>query len=426
MAVSTVWLGKRIRRSSTAVRQVEGEIQAHLHQTLTGIAVVQAFAQEDREDERFDEFVDRAIRARRKGVLFSSLTDLGTGAVSTLGTAVVLFIGAHRVLDGSLTVGALLVFVAYLNNLQSQMAAMMNAYRVWQGSGGQVDRVLDVLESPPEVRDAPSAARLPTVKGDVRLEGVCFGYEPGRPILREVNLRAAPGQTLAIVGPTGAGKSTLVGLIPRFADPWQGRVSIDGYNVREVALIDLRRQVSLVMQEPFLFPISVAQNIAFGRPDAPREQILAAARAANAHEFISRLPSGYDTVIGERGATLSGGERQRLSIARALLKDAPVLILDEPTSALDAETEAQLLEALDRLMEGRTTFIIAHRLSTIRNADTIVLLDGGRVRECGSHEELMQLGGAYAEMNRIHSAAPAQSAPATAAQAVAVVGAVAG
>jgi ATP-binding cassette subfamily B protein/subfamily B ATP-binding cassette protein MsbA len=239
------------------------------------------------------------------------------------------------------------------------------------------------------------------VVGHVRLESVVFGYEGGRPVLQGVDLEALPGQTVAIVGASGAGKSTLVSLIPRFFDPWSGRVSIDGHDVSELSVASLRAQISVVLQESFLFPVSVADNIAYGRPDATRAEIEAAARAANADEFITALPEGYDTVVGERGATLSGGERQRIAIARALLKDAPVLILDEPTSALDAASEAALLDALERLMAGRTTFVIAHRLSTIRGADRIAVLDDGRIAEVGTHDQLVAAGGIYGSLVKL-------------------------
>jgi ATP-binding cassette, subfamily B, bacterial len=246
--------------------------------------------------------------------------------------------------------------------------------------------------------------------GSVRLEGVTFGYEPERPILRDVSLDVPAGQTVAVVGYTGAGKTTLVSLVPRFFDPWRGRVLVDGRDVRDVRLRGLREQVSIVLQEPFLFPFTIAENIAYGRPEASREEIEAAARAANAHAFIERLPRGYDSTVGQRGATLSGGEKQRLSIARALLKDAPILILDEPTSALDAETERLLIGALRRLMKGRTTLIIAHRLSTVRGADRIVVLDEGRIAESGTHNELLALGERYARFHNLQSGEPSSLA----------------
>jgi ATP-binding cassette subfamily B protein/subfamily B ATP-binding cassette protein MsbA len=259
--------------------------------------------------------------------------------------------------------------------------------------------VVEVLDVEDEVRDAPGSKPLPVHttggRGHVRFENVTFGYEPGCPVLKDINIEVFPGETVALVGSTGAGKSTLVSLIPRFFDPWQGRVTLDGEDLRDIRLSSLRAQVSLVLQEPFLLPLTVLENIAYGRPGASREEIVSSAVAANADEFIRRLPSGYDTVIGERGATLSGGEKQRLAMARALLKDAPILILDEPTSALDAQTESLLLEALERLMKGRTTFIIAHRLSTVRRVDRIFVIDGGRIVETGTHESLLAAGGPY-------------------------------
>jgi ATP-binding cassette subfamily B protein len=270
-----------------------------------------------------------------------------------------------------------------------------------QGAAGSARRVLEVLEADDEVRDRPTARPLGAVRGHLRIEEVTFGYEPGQPVLRSVSLDVRPGDTVAIVGPTGVGKSTLVGLIPRLFDPWTGRVTVDGHDVRDVQLHTLRAQVALVLQEPFLFPLTVAENIAYGRPAATRAEIERAARAANAHSFIDRLPAGYDTVIGERGATLSGGERQRVAIARALLRDAPILILDEPTSALDTETEASLLQALDRLMQRRTTLIIAHRLSTIRRADRVVVLEDGMVKESGRHDALIARNGVYARYHRL-------------------------
>ncbi len=377
-------------------QEVEGQMYTFVEQSLSSIPIVQAFSREDANDVRFRQATNASLEAALASTRVQLDFKVLIGFTTAVGTAGVMWMGAQQVFAGQLSVGGLLVFLSYLGSFYAPLESLAYTSSTIQSAAGSAQRVREILDHEPEVKDLPGASALDRVRGEVRLEAVTFGYEPGRPVLHGVNVTALPGQTIALVGPTGAGKSTLVSLIPRFFDPWAGRVTLDGRDLREIKLRDLRANISLVLQEPFLFPETVAANIAYGRPGASREQIEAAARAANAHEFIQALTDGYDSVIGERGATLSGGERQRISIARALLKDAPVLILDEPTSALDAQTEHLLVDALHRLMRGRTTFIIAHRLSTIRHADHILVLDAGAIVEEGTHQKLIAGGGMYA------------------------------
>ncbi len=405
------WLfGRPIREAAHLRRDVETRIQTHVHQTLTGVSVVQAFAREDDEQHRFQELASEAIRAHQRSALVGSVYGLGSGLLTTVGTAAVMWMAAMRVLDGRLTVGTTLVFLAYLASLQWQLSVFTTMYSTLQTAGASIDRVMQVFDEEDSVPERAGAQALPPGAGEVVIDNVMFGYREEQPVLRGVSITAGKGDVVAIVGETGAGKSTLVGLMPRFFDAEAGRVLIDGRDVRDLQIRSLRDQIAVVLQEPFLFPMSIAENIAFGRPDATREEIERAARIANAHEFIAALPDGYDTVIGQRGATLSGGERQRVSIARAVLKDAPILILDEPTSALDADAEHAIVEALERLMRGRTTFIIAHRLSTIRHATKIVVLEHGQVVEEGSHAHLMLAGGRYAQLHRLQFAGATESA----------------
>ena len=405
LMTAAAWIfGRPIREAARSRRDIESRIQSHVHQTLTGVTVVQAFAREDDEQQRFQDLASAAIRAHQRGAFVGSAYGLGSGLLTTLGTAAVMWAAAMRVVDGRLSVGTALVFLAYLGTLQWQLSAFASIYSTLQTAGASIDRVAEVFEADDRVVEREDAPPLPRVRGDVVLENITFEYRPGQPVLRGVSLSARAGDAIAIVGATGAGKSTLVGLLPRFFDPDGGRVLIDGHDLRDYSIESIRDQVAIVSQEPLLFPVSIADNIRFGRASAPFADIEAAARAANAHEFIAALPEGYDTVVGERGATLSGGERQRIAIARALLKDAPILILDEPTSALDSETEQVIVDALDRLMRGRTTFTVAHRLSTIREATTIVVLEHGTVVEQGSHVELLARRGLYRRMHASHFA----------------------
>jgi ATP-binding cassette subfamily B protein/subfamily B ATP-binding cassette protein MsbA len=322
------------------------------------------------------------------------------GLVMAAGTSLVVWIGARHVLSGGLTVGDLIVFTSYLASLYAAIDTISQTYGTVQGAKVSVERVFEILEVERELEEGRRLFPVRGARGEIAFDGVSFQYVTGRPVLQQIDLRVQPGQAVAIVGPTGAGKSTLVSLLPRFYDPLCGRVSVDGVDVREFQLKTLRQQIAMVLQPALVFPISIGENIAYGRVDASRDEILSAARLAGIHDFIERLPDGYDTLIGEQGATLSEGERQRLTIARAILRNAPILILDEPTSSVDAETEAGIMEGLHGLMAGKTTLIIAHRLSTVRRADSIVVLESGRIIEQGSFTDLMRQDGAFASLYR--------------------------
>ena len=321
-----------------------------------------------------------------------------TGALTAAGTAAVLVMGSWQVWSGRLSVGEMVVFVSYLASLYGPLNALVNTYGLVRSAAVGVRRVFEVLDGEAPLRDG--AAGLPEpVRGAIDFEGVDFAYPDGTTALHGIDLHIGAGECVAVVGPTGAGKSTLVSLIPRFADPSQGRVLLDGVDLRSLRLTALRRQISMVLQPAIVLPMTVFENIAYGRPDASRAEVEAAARLAQAHEFIAHLPAGYDTVLGEQGATLSEGERQRLTIARALLRQAPILIFDEPTASLDVTTEAALMTALDEVMRGRTAFVIAHRLRTVMRADRIVVLDAGRVVEQGPPQDLIARGGVFARMH---------------------------
>lgn len=391
--------GEHLKARTRKRRDLEGHMASIVQQALSAIPAVQAFTREELEHRRFRRFASDTVKAYVRQTSAKMWFKLFAGLVTAASTAAIMYLGARYALEGRVSIGTILVFLTYLTALSgplNDITEMASTLRYAAASG---DRVLEILELPQEVQDLPTAYAA-QLRGHVRYEDVMFGYEPGRPVLRGISFEVWPGEVVAIVGPTGAGKTTLVNLLVRFFDPWSGRVAVDGEDLRQLQLHSLRQQVAIVLQEPFIFPLTVAENVAYGRPEATRADIEAAAVAANADAFIRRLPEGYDTIVGERGATLSGGEKQRLSIARAFLKNAPILILDEPTSALDARTESLLLDALEHLMKGRTTFVIAHRLSTIRNAGRILVVDRGVVVEEGRHSELVSRNGLYASLYR--------------------------
>jgi ABC-type multidrug transport system fused ATPase/permease subunit len=409
LAASIAYFAKPMGATTTRMYASHGAFTALAEQSLSAIKAVQGFVREAylrrKAEERAQDLSDAYEANIRVSGRYKEVTNFITGT----GAAVLLGLGGARVLAGQISLGDLLVFLGYLAALYGPVSelSLSVGYAVEVMARGK--RVFEIIEAEEEVSERPGAvdlAYLGRPRGEVVFEGVTFGYHqsgseaPLRPVLRDVSFRARPGQVTAIVGATGAGKSSLVSLLSRFYDPWEGRVFVDGNDVRDLSLRSLRENVSLVLQEPFLFPMSVADNIGFGRPEATRAEIVAAARAAHVHGFVERLPQGYDTVIVEKGASLSGGERQRIAIARAVLKDAPILVLDEPTSALDAYTEAQIFEALSHLMRGKTTFIISHRLTTIRRAEQVLVLEDGRIVERGTHESLLQKGEAYARLYR--------------------------
>ncbi len=392
---------RAIKKASREVRKKEGQIVSVIQEALSSMRVVKAFSREDYElhrmEERSLESVEAALHARALKSRLSPLVDV----IVAIGTGLVLWFGSIRVLDGTLSAGLLIVFILYLGKMYKPMQELSKMTDVFSKAAIGYERIVEVLDTRSDVQDRPGARNAPRLRGDVEFRGVHFEYEPGHPILTDFNLKISAGQVVAFVGPTGAGKSSIAGLIPRFYDPAAGAVLIDGIDVRTFTQKSLRDQISFVLQDTVLFHGTIWENIAYGKPGATRAEILEAARVANADEFIDKMSDGYDTMVGERGVTLSGGQRQRIAIARAVIRNTPLLILDEPTSGLDAASEQLVVEALDRLMTQRTTIIIAHRLSTIRNADAICVVRDGELVEMGSHQSLLQLHGVYSELNAI-------------------------
>ena len=389
-----------LREATRDVRRRQSEIVSIVQEGLGAIRVVKAFAQGAFERERLAaksrESVEAALYARRVRSLLGPVVT----TIMALGTAAVLWFGARQVLAGAMTAGALVVFLTYLGRFFRPIQAVARASTNIAQAAVGLERVRAVLEADERLPRAANPRPLERVEGRVAFERVTFGYDKSRPVLVDISFEVAPGQVVGLVGPSGSGKSTLASLIPRFYDPDTGRVTIDGIDVRDVSIRALRRQIAFVLQETQLFHAPVWQNIAYGRPDATRDEIVEAAKAAHAHDFIEALPDGYDTIVGQGGIALSGGQRQRIGIARAMIRDARILILDEPSSGLDAESERLVFDSLRRLLAGRTAFVIAHRLATIQGADLILVLDGGRIVERGRHAELLERGGLYAALAR--------------------------
>ncbi|MBA3583529.1 MAG: ABC transporter ATP-binding protein, partial [Gemmatimonadetes bacterium] len=380
------------------VKIMEGESLSIIHEAISMMRVIVAFGREKYEHRKFRDQGEQAVDARVKVTVRQTAFSLFVNSTTAAGTAIVLGFGVYQILQGRMTGGDLLVVLSYVASIYSPLESISTTIGSLQDRFISLEIAFRVLDTEPEIQDAPNARPLLRARGRLTFEGVDFSYSERVDTLKDISFDVLPGQVVGVVGPTGAGKSTLVSLIPRFYDVQRGRVLLDGIDIREITLESLRRQISVVLQEPLLFSGTIADNILYARLEATHEEVVEAAKAANAHDFIMRLPKKYQTALGERGVRLSGGERQRISVARAFLKDAPLLILDEPTSSIDSRTEAFILDAIDRLMASRTTFMIAHRLSTIRNPDFLLVMDRGRIIERGLHEELLARGGLYRQL----------------------------
>ena len=395
------FFGKKIRRSGGQIQEAAADITSVLQESVSSARVVKSFVREQYEIERFERENEANLKANLKNAKYMATLTPTIEFVAALGVTMILWYGGNNVIDGETTAGSLVAFLAYAVNISNPIKRITRTTGTIQRALAAAQRVFDVLDLPEEVQDLPDAKELPAVTGSVRFEHVSFSYNEGDEILHDLFFEAKPGQAVGLVGPSGAGKSTIASLLPRFYDCDGGTIRIDGKDIKHVTLDSLRNQVGIVPQETILFNGTVYDNILYGRLDATKEEIEAAAKAANAHDFIMELPEGYNTNLGDRGVNISGGQRQRIAIARAILKDPRILVLDEATSALDTESERVVQEALNRLMVGRTSIIIAHRLSTIKNADRILVLDKGKLVEDGTHDELMEKNGLYAHLYQI-------------------------
>jgi ATP-binding cassette, subfamily B, bacterial len=402
----SLYFSARVAELTREKRAKESEVASLLQETVTSKELVQAFAQEEHERKRFAQESEESLDAALERVRVSKGFGRAVEVIIAIGTALVVYLGARKALAGIITPGDLIVFVSYLRDLYRPVGGLSELIIDFGGSLICGERVAEILEAKIKVADAPDAIDAPLFRGEVVFENVTFGYDSEKPILQDLSFKARPGEMIALIGSSGTGKSTIVNLLLRFYDPWNGRILIDGQDIRRYTLKSLREQISVVLQEPLLFHRTIRENIAYGKPEAPLKETVAAAKAAQAHDFIMRLSNGYDTFLKEGGANLSGGQRQRIALARAILKKAPIFILDEPVTGLDSATETKLNETLDTLMKGRTSFTIAHRLSTIMRADLILMIEEGRVIEKGNHHQLLAKSEQYRQLYDLQRLGP--------------------